>query len=62
MIIIWQKVSKVGGLRLLTVGLYEKIMSEAFHRASKGLKYTALCLWRYSSYITIIPLLDLVMI
>lgn len=38
MIIIWQKMSKVGSLRLLTLGLYEKIMSEAFHRASKGLK------------------------
>jgi len=38
MIIIWQKMTKVGGLRLLTLGLYEKIMSEAFHRASKGLK------------------------
>jgi hypothetical protein len=35
MIIIWQKMSKVGGLRLLTVGLYEKIMSGAFHRTSK---------------------------
>jgi hypothetical protein len=35
MIIIWQNMSKVGGLRLATVSLYEKIMSEAFHRASK---------------------------
>jgi hypothetical protein len=63
MIIIWQQVSKVGGLkRLLTVGLYEKIMSEAFHRASKGLKETALCLRRYSSYVTITSLLGLVKI
>jgi hypothetical protein len=29
MIIIWQKMSKVGGLRLVTVGLYEKIDSKS---------------------------------
>jgi hypothetical protein len=62
MIIIWQQMSKVGDLRLLTVSLYEKIMSEAFHRARKWLKSKTICLRRYSTYVTITLLLGLVKI
>jgi hypothetical protein len=38
MVSILQKIRKDGGLTLLTVGLYEKVTSEAFCRASKRLK------------------------